>query len=301
MKQRAAKRRPRNDVSGYFFTLPSNLLLFTFILLPVLISIVLSFAKFNGFAKLEWVGLRNYLTLLKDRDYRIALWNTLRYILMTVPMLTLIPMILAAILANYFRNSFGAFARGTMFIPVLCSTVLAGSIFYYLFASNQDAPVNLLLSMFGISKHNWLGDPKTALSIVALVAVWRDVGYYLVIFYAGIMDVPRDYFEAARIDGASAIQQFLHITLPCLRPIIYLVVTMSTIWAFQVFDLTYVMTSGGPGNATLSPVMMIYAAAFSSRKMGYASAMACVLAVLIFIVSMLLRRVFREKVGRESV
>ena len=301
MMRFAKNRRARGEcLAGNLFVLPANLLLFTFTLLPVAISLVLAFLKYNGFAEPEWVGLSNFIKLFRDRDFAASMKNTLLYVLLTVPAQTILSLALAAVLAAKFRNAFGEFTRGTLFIPVLCSAVLAGTVFYYLFASSGDAAVNMVLSMFGIPKVNWLGERRTALLVVAIVGVWRDVGYYTVIFYAGIMDIPRNYYEAARVDGASGLQQFFGITLPCLQPILYLVVTLGTIWSFQVFDVPYIMTQGGPGNATMSPVMLIYNAAFSSRRMGYASAMACVLAVVIFVVSIIQRRLFHAKVGGEE-
>jgi len=127
------------------------------------------------------------------------------------------------------------------------------------------------------------------------VAIWKNVGYFMVIFYAAIMDVPQNLHDAARVDGASPMQRFIHITMPGIRPVLYLVITLSTIWAFQVFDITMVMTKGGPGVATMSPVLLVYNYAFSDHRMGYASAIACLLAVVIFVISMLQKLVFREE------
>ena len=283
--------------AGVLFVMPATILLFVFTLLPVFISIALALFKYNGFSAAEYVSVQNFIKLFADKNFGTSLKNTLTFVLLTVPTQTLLALLIAAIIASKFRDAFGEFTRGTLFIPVLCSSVLAGTVFYYLFASSEEAAVNMVLSMFGISKVNWLGKKDTAMFVVALVAIWRNVGYYLVIFYAGIMDIPKDYYEAARVDGASGIQQFFYITLPSLKPILYLVVTLGTIWGFQVFDTPYVMTNGGPGNGTLSPVMLIYQQAFLNRRLGYASAAACVLAVIIFIVTMIQRYAFRDKAG----
>lgn len=301
MKRHAINRRRLKDaVAGYGFIAPATMLLITFVVLPIIISVILSFAKYNGFSELEWIGWKNYADVFKDPDFLASMKNTAIYVVTTVPIQTLLSLLLAAVLAAKFRNPFGELVRGTLFIPVLCSSVLAGTIFYYLFASDSESMANLLLAMFGLDKQNWLGQRSTALAVICLVAVWKNVGYYLVIFYAGIMDVPANLYEAARVDGASAIQQFLYVTLPGIKPILYTVLTLGTIWAFQVFDITYVMTKGGPGNATTSPVLVLYNAAFSSRRLGYASAIACILAIIIFIVTMVLRVAFREKAGGED-
>ena len=294
------RKKTADALAGHLFLAPANLLLFTFTLLPILLSALLSFVRYSGFGTVEWVGFQNYASAFRDPNFGASMRNTLIYVAVTVPLQTVISLALAAILADKFRSAFGEFVRGTLFIPVLCSAVLAGTVFYYLFASDAEAAANMLLGMFGLEKQNWLGQRSTALLVICFVAVWKNVGYYLVIFYAGIMDVPRSLYEAAKVDGASSMQQFLYVTIPNLMPILYLVVTLGTIWAFQVFDLTFAMTRGGPGNATTSPVLLIYTEAFSTRRLGYASALACLLALVIFAITILQRLAFHEKAGGEN-
>lgn len=290
--------RARKDAAaGYLFIAPSAVLLLAFIILPIIISAVLSFSKYNGFGQLSWVGFQNYIDAFHDADFRVSMRNTLIFTLVTVPAQTILSLLLAAILAAKFRNRFGEFVRGSIFIPVLCSSVLAGMLFFYLFASDNESMANMVMNMFGLGKQNWLGQRSTALAVVCLVSIWKDVGYYLVIFYAGIMDVPISLYEASRVDGANAVQQFFNITLPGIRSVLYLVITLSTIWAFQVFDVTYVMTKGGPGNATMSPVLLLYNAAFSSHRLGYASAIACILGIIIFAITIVQRVAFKQKEG----
>lgn len=276
------------------------LLMITFVVLPILISAYLSFCKYNGFKEPQWIGLQNYAEILNAPDFWVSMKNTLIYVLVTVPITIVISLVLAAILAANFQNPFGEFTRGAMFIPVLCSSTLAGTLFYYLFSSDAASVANSIVSLFGLGKINWLGERNTALAVICIVGIWKNVGYYLVIFYAGIMDVPKSLYEAAGVDGANPIQQFFHVTLPSIRPIMYLVMTLCIIWAFQVFDVTYVMTNGGPGNATLSPVLLIYKQAFSSHKMGLASATAILLAFLIFLVTIVQRALTNEKDGAEQ-
>ena len=296
MKRRYSNRKKRVDaLAGHLFLLPANLLLFVFVILPILLSLLLSFVKYNGFGMIEWAGIKNYIDAFHDPDFGASMRNTLVYVVVTVPIQTVISLAIAAILAAKFHNAFGEFVRGTLFIPVLCSAILAGTVFFYLFASDAESAANMLLGMFGLDKQNWLGQRSTALLVICLVTVWKNVGYYMVIFYAGIMDVPKSLYEAAHVDGASSMQQFWHITIPNLMPILYLVVTLGTIWAFQVFDLTFAMTRGGPGNATTSPVLLIYNSAFSARRLGYASALACILAVVIFVITMVQRLAFNKK------
>ena len=288
-------RRRRNNLWGYGFTTPSAILLFVFIILPIFISAFLSLTEFTGFNKPVYIGCKNYVDMFQDKKFQASMKNTFVYVLATVPVQTLLSLIVAAILAEKFRNPFGEFIRGTMFIPVLCSAVIAGNLFFYLFASDKESIMNSLMTLLGFDKVNWLGKSATAMLVICIVAVWKNVGYFMVIFYAAIMDVPKTLHEAARVDGASPIQRFLNITMPSIRPVLYLVITLSTIWAFQVFDITMVMTKGGPGVATMSPVLLVYNYAFSDHRMGYASAIACLLAVVIFVISMLQKLVFREE------
>lgn len=297
MKKGAVKKRKENSLSGYFFVAPATILLFVFIFIPIIISIVLSFTVYNGFALPKWVGIKNYQDAIINKTFIRSMENTIVFSIVTVPIQTILSLSFAAILAAKFKNSYGQFVRGTMFIPALCSAVLAGTVFYYLFASDSEAMINYLLSIFGFEKVNWLGRKTTALAVVCIVSIWKNVGYFLVMFYAGIMEIPASLYEASRVDGASSMQQFIYITIPSIKPIIYLVLSLSTIWSFQVFDITFSMTEGGPGNATISPVMVIYREAFKNGRIGFASALACILAIIIMIVTLTQRKAFNEKVG----
>lgn len=291
------QNRRKNNIIGYGFILPSLILLISFIIIPIFMSIILSFMKYDGFSSPSWVGFKNYAKMFSSEDFWVSLKNSLIYVLVTVPIQTVVALAIAALLAEKFQNPFGETVRGVMFIPVLCSTSIGATLFFYIFASDADGFMNVLLSLFNIPKQNWLGQKSTALLIVCLVAIWKNVGYYMIIFYAGIMDVPRTLHEAAEVDGATPFQRFIYITIPGIKPILYLVVTLGTIWAFQAFDAAYVLTGGGPGTATLTPVLIIYNQAFLTRKMGYACAVACILAVIIFTVTIVQRKLFNEKAG----
>ena len=159
----------------------------------------------------------------------------------------------------------------------------------------MDGLLNSILNFLHIDSVNWLGSTKTALISICIVAIWKNVGYFLVIYYAGIMGISRDLYEAAKVDGATSIQQFFKITMPMLKPITYLVVTLGIIWSFQVFDLSYLMTGGGPGRSTVTLVMGIYNAAFKQYKMGYACAMAMLLLAIILVINLIENLFFKEK------
>jgi len=159
-------------------------------------------------------------------------------------------------------------------------------------------PVNTMLGLLGLDTVNWLGGKISSLLSVSMVSVWKNIGYFLVIFYAGIMDIPASHYEAAKVDGATGLQQFFYITLPSLSSVTYLVVTLGTIWSFQVFDIVYTMTGGGPGLSTVTLVLTIYNAAFKEYNMGYASAVALLMFLFVIIIQALQKSLVRT--GRED-
>ncbi len=289
------KKKCLNNLTGYGFITPSLILLTVFVIVPILMSFYLSMTKYNGFQSPQWIGLQNFENALSDTGVRAALKNTFVFVLVSVPLQLGLSLLIAAVLAAKFRNRFGAFVRSAMFIPVLCSATLIGAIFSFLFAPNADAFFNSILCALGFEKVNWLGSPKTALGTIVFVNTWKSVGYYLVIFYAGIMDIPNDLYEASAIDGASSIRQFFHITIPNLRTILIMMIIVCTIWSFQIFDLAYVMTEGGPGYATTSLVYQIYMQVFRGQNFGYGSAIAVILFVFILVINLIQRLVLREE------
>ena len=163
------------------------------------------------------------------------------------------------------------------------------------FLLNPRGIVNGLLGVFGMEPVNWLGAKGTSMFSVCLVSVWKNVGYFLVIYYAGIMDIPRSQYEAAEVDGATAVQRFFRITLPSLKSVTYLVVTLGAIWSFQVFDLVYNMTGGGPGTSTQTLVPTIYNAAFKEYSMGYASAVAMLMFAFVLLINALQKIFLKDK------
>lgn len=300
MKKITNAKLRTDAVAGHMFLLPNYILVLTFTIIPLIYAIYLSFCKYNGFSQMEWIGLKNYTDLFKDEKFGIAMKNSLLYALLTVPPLVISSLVISAVLANKFRNKFGQTSRIVLYLPTMVSLVLVGSVFFFIFASGEDGLVNTVLGWFGIPRQNWLGQRSTAMPVVAFVFLWKSLGYQIVYFYAGIMDIPKDYYEAARLDGASAVQQFRYITIPLLKPILYMVLVSLILGAFQTFDIPYAMTAGGPGNATLLPGYHIYLYAFQSRRMGYASAYALVLGVATCAVNMIMRAIMKERVGESN-
>ena len=270
---------------GMLFLSPSLVLIIVFSLLPIVASLVLSFTDYNVLSAPKWCGIQNYLRMLDDPFVKASLKNTLIYTAITVTLQTIVSLVLAAVTAEFFRDRFGNFVKSSLFVPVIASSALVGVVWSMLLSSR--GPVNELLNLFGVESVNWLTGDLRPLLVVGFVNVWKDVGYFMVIFYAGILNIPRNLYEAAQVDGAGSLQCFFHITIPNLKAITYLALTLGTIWTFQTFDLVQVMTGGGPGTSTTTLVLTIYRSAFKEYRMGYASAIAVLLLVFILLLSFL--------------
>ena len=290
-------RKKKEALQGIIYVLPSFILIMAFCIIPIFMSGYFSFTSYNIMTPPKFVGLGNYERVFQDGYVADAAKNTLLYVLMTVPAQTILSLVFAAFLAYKMQNKTGGFLRSVMFIPVIASAVTAGTI-WRIILNTEGGLLNNILNFFHLDSVNWLGSTKTALISICIVAVWKNVGYFLVIYYAGIMGISKDLYEAAKVDGATSIQQFFKITLPMLKPITYLVVTLGIIWSFQVFDLAYLMTGGGPGRATVTLVMGIYNAAFKQYKMGYACAMAMLLLLIVVIINVIENLFFKERKGK---
>ena len=276
------------------YILPCFILIMLFSFIPSFMSIYYSFTKFRGVEAPLFIGLDNYKRLFKDPFVKAAIWNTVRYTFIVVPFHTALPLILAAVLTSFFRNKIGGFIKSVLFVPVISSMVLCGVVWSYMLSAESYGVVNSVLGIIGIGPVNWLGRTQTSLIGICIVAIWKSVGYYLVIYYAAIMDIPRSLYEAAEVDGANSVHQLLYITLPSLRPIILMVVTLGIIWSFQAFDLVYTMTAGGPGMSTVTLVYTVYTSAFREFNMGYACSIAVFLLILIMFVTGLQRFAFKR-------
>ncbi len=246
-------------------------------------SLYFSFTKYNVLQPPQWTGLDNYIRLFRDPYVRASLKNTVVFTVITVPLQTAGSLVLAAVIAELFHNKFGNFVKSSLFVPVIASAILVGTLWFTLLSPR--GVVNSIIHAFGLPSVNWLGGKLTSMLSVCIVSVWKNVGYFLVIYFAGIMDIPRSLYEAAEVDGANAFQRFFKITLPGLSSVTFLVVTLGTIWSFQVFDLVYTMTGGGPGTSTVTLVLTTYNAAFKEYNMGYASAVAMLMFVFVLAVS----------------
>lgn len=287
-------RQNRQAISGAIFIMPSFVLMMLFSIIPMFLALYYSFTKFNMVGTPEWIGLENYAKLFTNSYLRQALVNTGTYVIVTVPLQTLFALFIAAFLADRMNNRVGGFLRSVMFIPVIASLIASATVWRIIYDANGGL-LNQILDALGQQPTNFLGSKYTALYSVAVVAIWKNTGYFLVIYYAGIMNVSVEIKEAAIVDGAGPLKRFRYITLPILKPITYMVVTLGIIWSFQVFDLVFKMTGGGPGRATYTVAYMIYTYAFQDKRVGYACALAICLLIVILAIHAIEKLFFKEK------
>lgn len=281
--------------AGLVYLAPSLAILLLIAIIPIGASFVLSFTQYDVLSSPRFIGGDNYARMVGDPMFWTALKNTAIFTLIAVPLQIIIAMALAEALARYSGRKFSQITRSALFVPVVASLILIGTVWQFMLAPNESGFVNSVLSGLGFSTVNFLGQPWVALMSVTAVQVWKHIGYFLVLFYAGVLDIPEEQYEAARLDGASGPKIFRHITMPGLRPITLLCLVLATMWSFQAFDLIYSMTGGGPGNATTTLVMAIYNVGFNNFQMGYASAIAMVLAVIVMILALLQRVAIKER------
>ena len=225
----------------------------------------------------------NYIKLLKDPVFYKVIANTLLYLLIAVPFLVIFPLIIAILINQKLRGI--TLYKIIIYFPVIISIVVAAIAFKWLYAT--QGILNYILSLLNIHTINWLSDTNYALISVAIVTIWKGIGYYMMIYLAGLMSVPQDLYEACEIDGAGFLQKHLTVTVPQIMPTIALVSTVSTISALKVFAEIYVMTKGGPLNSSKTIVYYIYERAFENLDLGYASAMAVLLLVIVMIFSLI--------------
>ena len=294
VKRKYSPRTRRQIVIGLMYILPSFVLMMTFNVIPIFLSAFFSFTKYNMASPPAWIGLDNYARLFGNRVLTEALSNTAEYVLITVPVQTVLALLIAVFIAEHMKNRYGSLMRSVIFIPVIVSLIASATVWNIMYQP-KGGLINQLLELLGAAPVNFLGKKASALPSVAAVAIWKNTGYYMVIYYAGVMNVPADVREAAIVDGATPVQRLLHITLPILRPITYMIVTLGIIGSFQVFDLVYKMTGGGPGRSTYTVAYVIYTFAFQDKNFGYASAVAICLLIVILLIHLVQTLLFKEK------
>jgi multiple sugar transport system permease protein/alpha-1,4-digalacturonate transport system permease protein len=285
LARRRSRLRMRNALIGWSFILPNFLGFALLTLIPVVTLFYLGFTNWNIFGTATWTGLANFERLLGDTTFHVALINTFYYSLLHIPLTFVVSLGLALLLNTKLRGV--AFFRTAAFFPYITSIVAIAVVWNLLF-SPQYGPINQFLHVIGVENPPaWLQSATWAMPATVIVSTWRDMGYYMILFLAGLQTVPRELHEAARVDGAGVWQRFWNVTMPCLRPTTFFVTVMLTINSFKIFDLILVMTNGGPGNATLVLSQFIYQTAFVQNQFGYASAASIVLFLICIVVTII--------------
>ena len=269
---------------GYLFILPNFLGVLLFMLVPIIMALVFSFTNYDVISQMDFVGINNYVGLFTDDQFITSLLNTLWFAVLTVPTGVILALLLAVLFNRQIRGI--SIFRTFVFIPVITSMVAVSLVWSMLYEDNAGL-LNTLLGYVGLGPVHWLTDTNIAMISIAIMSVWKGLGYNMTIFLAGLQGVPGELYEAATIDGATARQKFMKITVPMIAPTTYFVTLMALIGSLQVFDQVWIMTQGGPVDATKTVAMYLYQYGFQFYKMGYACAAAYVLFILVFIVSLI--------------
>jgi ABC-type sugar transport system permease subunit len=281
----------RKDILPYLLVSPYLIFVTVFVMFPVLFCFFLTFHKWNIISPMYFIGVDNYARLFHDRLFLKAIGNTLKFLLLHIPLQLIVSLFLAQLLNQKIKAI--SFFRASFFLPVIVSGVVVTILWQQLFGFDSGM-FNRILSAIGFPKIGWLVNPDVAIYSIAVMATWKNVGLYIILFLVGLQTVPPQYYEAAKLEGATRWQQFYHITLPMINPTIFLVVVLSTIGGFSLFIEPYIMTGGGPLNQTLSAVLYIYKQAFQYYNMGYSATLGFFYAIMIMTV-VVLQKKFIEK------
>lgn len=272
----------------YFFIGPAVALLLIFSIIPIFIAVAISFTDMSlaglaDFSRINFVGFDNYLNIFGDKVFGQAMFNTAYYVIIGVPLVIIFSLALA-IMINFGENKFFSFMRLVFYSPSITNTVAVSVVWMYLYNPTIGL-LNHLLSYLNIGSVMWLTDPSTSKISLIIIAVWKAIGLNMLIFLAAIQGIPKEYYEAAEIDGANKWQQIIKITIPLLKFSIFFVTVTTLIGWFQFFDEPFVMTKGGPLDSTLSVALFIYQSGFQYNKFGYAAAGSVILFIAIIIVT----------------
>ncbi len=281
--QAAKKRTVRYDNSAYLMILPSYLVFVTMVLVPIIWTAYLSFTDYD-LKNMTWIGFQNYVNIFQDKLFIASIGHTVYYTALTLVPTIVLSLLLAVALNRKIRGQ-GVF-RTLFYLPHILSMVAVSLSWGYLYNA-QAGIINRFLGLFGIAKVGWLTDPGVAMISVAIMSVWGSLGYNSLLFLAGLQNIPGYLYEAAEIDGATKVQQFFRITIPQLRPTTFYIFIMCCIHSFEVFGQVFILTGGGPSDATTTIAHQVYRNGFEYYRMGYASAEAVVLLVIILTITVI--------------
>lgn len=283
----------QKKVAPYIFILPFLVMFLVFWIWPIIQSFYISLTEWDGFKSPTFIGLENYFKLFQDGDFIISLKNTLAAGAVYLGIVVILSIFLGFLLGlidlkfkNFFRTSF--------FLPVTMSLVVVATVFQLIY-SNTGGLLNNFLKFIHLPTFNWLGDSKLALWSIVGLRIWRNTGYYSIFIIAGLQNIPKELYEAAMVDGARMWDCIKRITIPLLKPMILYVLVTSSIWAFQLFDEPWVLTSGGPANSTLTLAIYLYRNSFKYFKLGYGAAISYILTIIMIGFSLIQMRIFRSE------
>jgi multiple sugar transport system permease protein len=290
--------RMQEMVAGYGFVLPAFLALFVFLVVPILAAFVLVFMDYDVLSPPEWIGLDNVTRLFSDQRMLQTYWNTLRFVFFAMLFNNVLGLLLAMAVNRAMHPVFKYVFRTALFFPVLTTAASLALVWNFLLTQDRGV-VNYLLQQVGLEPIPWLSSSTWAMVSVVMFDVWRACGYLMVIYLAGLQGIPDVLYEAAQIDGANQWQSMRYITLPLITPTAFFAVIISLIGASQVFDNVWVLTGGGPGDATRLIVLYIYEVGFKRYEMGYAAALSLTLFLVLIVLTIVQFRVSRRWVHYE--
>lgn len=280
--------------AAYLFIIPAVVLLAAFLLYPALQTVRYAFTDYNIMRpdRIKFCGFNNFIELFQDKDFWIAVKNTLHFTILVVPFQTVLALALALLISS--RRKGVSIFRAAYFSPQVTSMVVVAILWTVLYNSNPNSGLlNALLVNLGMEPCGFLNDPKSAMNSIVFMSAWQGAGYQMMIFLAGLQGIPKDQYEAASIDGAGMIKSFLYVTLPGLKNVISYVIMITVIQAMKLFTQPYVMTKGGPQNATRTLVYYVYEQGFQKRNFGYACAVAAVFFVIVISLSVGMKKIIK--------
>ena len=282
--------------AAYIFIFPAVILLAVFLLYPALQTVRYAFTDYNIMRpdRIKFCGFNNFIELFQDKDFWIAVKNTLYFTVLVVPFQTVLALALALLISS--RRKGVSIFRAAYFSPQVTSMVVVAILWTVLYNSNPSSGLlNALLVKLGMEPCGFLNDPKTAMNSIIFMSAWQGAGYQMMIFLAGLQGIPKDQYEAASIDGAGKIKSFFYVTLPGLKNVISYVIMITVIQAMKLFTQPYVMTKGGPQNSTRTLVYYVYEQGFQKRNFGYACAVAAVFFVIVISLSMGMKKIIKSE------
>lgn len=292
-RHRSSELRRAQAVTGYLFVLPTTVLYLTFVLAPVIVTMILSFAYYDPMMGSQWVGFDNFTRFFTEPRSLQILWNTLRFAAFAVTFNVSIGLILALALNRAMPGWMLYLFRLAFFLPVIIAAAFVSIVWTYFYGDDLGV-INYYLRLVGLAAPRWLTDANWAMTSIIIMDVWKNTGFFMIIFIAALQGVPKNILEAAVMDGTPGWRQFFRIILPYISPVVFFCIVYASIGALQVFESIVILTQGGPGDATRSLSILIVEEGFGSFQIGYAAAISVVMTVIILVITAIQQIVSRK-------